>query len=241
MGRLQTKTADCDYNEYDRRLSVQFTYGLDDECMTSEITKNYQHTDGTNNEWFLLHSQRVEVQIVQKEALDNIKGVKDFDSIRWNIPKEYVRHMKQKCIKSCQSCSTGHPQRQCPAYGKTCIRCGKTNLSSAVCRWMQRQCKGHNLPKSGRSVHKARQEEEPHVLEQKQHNKSFYLVNIRYFKLDNVKSSIFTKLELSNIKKGVHNIKTRFHKQCIPNAIQNFRTLFPKSTMDTLHVTKTIH
>ena len=39
IGRLQTKTADCDYNEYDRRLPEQFIYGQDVECMIRVILR----------------------------------------------------------------------------------------------------------------------------------------------------------------------------------------------------------
>ena len=39
MGRLQTKAADSDYNEYDRRVTEQFIHGLDDEIMISGILR----------------------------------------------------------------------------------------------------------------------------------------------------------------------------------------------------------
>ena len=39
MGRLQTKTADSDYSEYDRGLNGQFIHGLDNKGMISEILK----------------------------------------------------------------------------------------------------------------------------------------------------------------------------------------------------------
>ena len=34
-------------------------------------------------------------------------------------------------------CGTGHPQRQCPAYGRMCGDCGKTNYFMAVCKMTQ--------------------------------------------------------------------------------------------------------
>ena len=39
IGRLQTITADCDYNEYDRRLIKQFTHGLDNVDIIRENLK----------------------------------------------------------------------------------------------------------------------------------------------------------------------------------------------------------
>ena len=39
-GRLWTKAADCDYNEYDRKLTEQFRHGVDDETMISKISRS---------------------------------------------------------------------------------------------------------------------------------------------------------------------------------------------------------
>ena len=91
----------------------------------------------------------------QKEALDDIKEVKDFDSFRQKIQKDdHVRHKKQKGVESFKYHGTG--QRQCPAYSKTCSRCSKTNHFRFVCKLKQRQQLGKKIPKSGRSVHVVR-------------------------------------------------------------------------------------
>ena len=43
MNRLQTKAADCAYNEYDGRLTEHFIHGIEDEGIISEIQGKYQH------------------------------------------------------------------------------------------------------------------------------------------------------------------------------------------------------
>ena len=35
---------------------------------------------------------------------------------------------------NCQSCGTNHPPRSCPAYQKTCFKCGKKNHFASMCR-----------------------------------------------------------------------------------------------------------
>ena len=40
MQRLQTREEDCDYNEYDRRLTEQFIHELDNEGVISEIPRS---------------------------------------------------------------------------------------------------------------------------------------------------------------------------------------------------------
>ena len=60
MGRLQTKEADCDYNEYNRKLTKQFKHGLDDECVISEILREVsalENIDNTTTEWVLLWTE----------------------------------------------------------------------------------------------------------------------------------------------------------------------------------------
>ena len=34
----------------------------------------------------------------------------------------------------CRYCRSNHPPRRCPAYGMTCLECGRVNHYSAVCR-----------------------------------------------------------------------------------------------------------
>lgn len=36
-------------------------------------------------------------------------------------------------IIDCTYCGTSHPRRKCPAYGKTCAKCGRKNHAEAVC------------------------------------------------------------------------------------------------------------
>ena len=53
---MQAKVADCDYNEYDRRLTEQFIQGLDNEGMISEILREVstlKDIDNAISEWIL--------------------------------------------------------------------------------------------------------------------------------------------------------------------------------------------
>ena len=170
MVRLWTKTTDCNYNEYDRRLARLFIHGLDDEGLISKLLREVlalENIDEPTSEWVLLWAQMLESWRAQKEAPDNIKEVKDSDSIRWNIQRcDSVRHMKQKHLESCNNCGIGYPQRQYHAYGKTCGRCSKTHLFRAVHKSIERQKQGQNLTMSGRSVHRVRQDKECYQWEQ---------------------------------------------------------------------------
>ena len=77
------------------------------------------------------------------------------------------------------------------------------------------------------------------MVEQKQHDGSFDLVQKKYLNLYNVKSVIFTKLELSTSRKRAqiaYNIDTGSDGNLM--TVKVFRILFPKSTIAKLCTTK---
>ena len=56
----------------------------------------------------LFRVKRMVAQRAQKEALDKMKVVEDFNSIGQNIQRYYnVRNKKQKWVESCKYCGTG--------------------------------------------------------------------------------------------------------------------------------------
>ena len=75
-----------------------------------------------------------------------------------------------------------HPQKQCPAYGLTCSRCGKMNYYKAINRNAQRQKQSQKPPQRNKSVHDIQDEEESYTGEQEEKSRNFDLVNIRYLK-----------------------------------------------------------
>ena len=85
------------------------------------------------------------------------------------------------------------------------------------------------------------QDEESQPVEQKQ-DRSFDLVKIKYLKFDIVKCVIFTKVELNTGQERectTFKIDSGSDSNLMPFRI--FRTLFPKSTIEALHSTKTAH
>ena len=84
MGRLWTRSADCEYNEYNWRLNEQFIHGLDNKSMICEILREIsalEDTDDTTSEWLLKWALRLEAQEVKK-VLNNIREAKESDSSR---------------------------------------------------------------------------------------------------------------------------------------------------------------
>ena len=122
MDRLWINAADYDYDEYDRRQAEKFIQTLYDKGMIREVLREVsalEKIDDTTSEWVLLWAQMLKAQRAQKEALENIKEAKNFESIRWKIQKDdKVRQKKQKWVKSCIYCGTGHPPGTVPCLGR---------------------------------------------------------------------------------------------------------------------------
>ena len=102
MGRLQTKAAECDYEEYGRKLSHSFM--VDDKSMVSEILREVvilEDMNNTTSKWVLSWAPKVEAQRLQKEAVDNKKEAKDFDLIIQNMQRQNNEmHRKQKQVEN---------------------------------------------------------------------------------------------------------------------------------------------
>ena len=54
--------------------------------------------------------------------------------------------------KTCSKCSTSHPPRECPAWGKKCHKCGNKNHFSTCCRSKQKGPQDSKRPPHGRST-----------------------------------------------------------------------------------------
>ena len=100
---------------------------------------------------------------MQKEVLNNIKEAKQFNVIRQDKQKhESMSHKRQKLIENCKYCSTEHPQRQFPAYGKICSGGGKLcsmQVNAEAVAWPEVTEEGHS------SVHMIQQDVDPYPLE----------------------------------------------------------------------------
>ena len=77
------KASDCEYHDYDQRLKEQNIHGLDNEDMIGEILRELTALEDINEitcNQILVWVQKVKVQRVQKEVLDNIREAKKSDS-----------------------------------------------------------------------------------------------------------------------------------------------------------------
>ena len=145
-------------------MKKQFIHGLNDNVMVAQIiwklTKTKESADITS-EQVLGWAKRVEAQRAQSAITDSLTKTKVFDKIK--IAKGGLRHTggnvqthaKAPTKNSCNYCSSTHPSRQYPAYGKKCADCGKSNHFREVCR-----------SRRNNTVHDIEQEPDQHNIEE---------------------------------------------------------------------------
>ena len=65
-----------------------------------------------------------------------------------NRNSEAAAYSSHRYSSSCQYCELVHKPRDCPAYGKSCRKCGKRNHFATVCRSTQ-----PSRPSTSRNIH----------------------------------------------------------------------------------------
>ena len=87
--------------------------------------------------------ESIQMSTSGKLTLDNVVNMaKQFEMLNLSNtsqPHEVCRVTRQQplrtnTIPSCRYCGTSHAVRKCPAYGKECLKCGRKNHFSKVCR-----------------------------------------------------------------------------------------------------------
>ena len=104
-------------------------------------------------------------------------------------------------VENCRYCGTGHPRRQCLAYGKNTDDVRREITSEKYAKVQKGRDQGQRSLQRSKTVHEVQQNEEPYTREHDDSGRNCDSVNIRYLNFDDVKSVILTKLELSTSQK----------------------------------------
>ena len=144
MGRLHIMAMECNYRELDWQLKEQFIHGLNTNSMLDEIIKELTATNSNDEiicEGVLAWAKRVEAQRAQATVLNTITESWQFDKVK--IARK-TKEDNTRCPTGptaqqhpCRYCSGLCALRQCPAYRKMCVGCGKTSHFKKV--WQSRR------------------------------------------------------------------------------------------------------
>ena len=140
MGRLHMAAVECNYQEIDRQLKEQFIHGLNDKHMLEEIIRELRVTsndDHIMSGGVLAWEKRLEMQKAQAAVLDTLTELRQFNKVKiTKKPKEdntRAQGSDTSQQQQCRYCGGTHVPRQCLAYGKICVGCGKSGNFKKVC------------------------------------------------------------------------------------------------------------
>ena len=149
MSELRSKAKDCNFGAAeDRNIKSQFILGISDCKMQEKLLEEVRA--GTTVDGCLQITRNLEAMRMQLDLVN--QPANQFDEVRKNKNPD------------CKYCLTEHKPRQCPAYGKTCQKCGRRNHSAKACKTKEREAR---RKKNVDEVEAQENEEESHWTETK--------------------------------------------------------------------------
>ena len=128
VARLREKTTGCDFHNDDERILEQLMITSVSQELIRKVIYKKLDLQKTLEAMQLIEDTTLQVQAMSKP--DNIAKVK-----RKSKPSKEQMIYDYRRYERCKYCDRHHPKQkeQCPAWGKTCNKCGKQNHFANVC------------------------------------------------------------------------------------------------------------
>ena len=133
---------DCEFLDKNERIRDQFVTGITNEDLAEKIEMLYFTKDGKLTlsdviEYSRTYNDVHEGRKIEKEETKMVEEVRSENNRpRSGFSKDRppASSQSQKTGVRCKFCGQFHEPRKCPAFGKSCIMCGKSNHFSVVCK-----------------------------------------------------------------------------------------------------------
>ena len=152
--RLKNKAEDCSFTEKENMIRDRIVFGCyNEKCREKlinegekltmdkaiQIVQNYEYCQKQLKSMTSSGASGSNVDAVNRRKTNAGEGAR---------PKSLQPNKGQRQqYKQCGNCGTKHEKKKCPAYGKTCYKCGKNNHYQKLCRakqWMTSSVHGIN-------------------------------------------------------------------------------------------------
>ena len=139
MSQLRLALPECKFkNDADDLLKDQFIFGIHNKEAQDYLLGEISETD--NSVKSLYEARKIESKLEKRKML----GVVTPDHlVDVNAVKKKVRFHKD-----CDYCRHSHNKGNCPAFSKTCNRCGRKNHFAKKCKQNDGDSKSHKRPRS---------------------------------------------------------------------------------------------
>ena len=141
LTELRILASNCDFGAAaDRQLRDKILFGTSDDTARQQMSE-----DKAMNICRTMEATKAQMQIMPTDAK---KSSEEVMVNQININSEAAAYSSHRYSSSCQYCGLVHKPRSCPAYGKSCRKCGKRNHFATVCRSTQ-----PSRPSTSRNIH----------------------------------------------------------------------------------------
>ena len=126
MSKLRLTLPECKFkNDSDDLLKDQFIFGIENKEIQDHLLGEISETD--NSVKALYEARKIESKLEQRKLL----GIVTPDCL---LDVNAINRQKSKKLDNCDYCGHSHNKGNCPAYGKTCNKCGIKNHFEKKCR-----------------------------------------------------------------------------------------------------------
>ena len=139
MSQLRLALPECKFkNDADDLLKGQFIFGIHNKEVQDYLLGEISETD--NSVKSLYEARKIESKLEKRKMLGVVTPDHLVDD---NAVKKKVRFHKD-----CDYCRHSHNKVNCPAFSKTCNRCGRKNHFAKKCKQNDGDSKSHKRPRS---------------------------------------------------------------------------------------------
>ena len=142
MSQLRLALPECKFkNDSDDLLKDQFIFGIHNKEIQDHLLGEISEVD--NSIKSLYKARKIESKLEQRKLLGIVTPDRLVDV---NIVKK--KKVKFQKTHDCDYCGCSHDKGNCPAYGKTCNRCGMKNHFAKKCKQNDSNSKSRNRSRS---------------------------------------------------------------------------------------------
>ena len=254
MVKLCECVRECSFEKPDEVVKFLFLMHNQNACVCEELLKSMKDSNGLNDilgyACFVEGTQHSES--LSKAYLDTVKipnssvkadavvQKKNKQNSKFHGKRNGSKHRSQsKGGGNCCNCSTSHPPKRCPAYGKVCYNCNKKGHFKPLCRSCQcsqsgSRCKG--------SQSRSRKDQHEISSSDQTDDSSWYTceqdsIQIVYNKgiHGNTSNICFNEIDGQNCSRVLANLtlcKAQGPKDCHMTNFQNFQGLQHRFKLD---------
>ena len=125
MSGLRLALPECKYrNDSDELLKDQFIFGIYNKEIQDHLLGEIKETD--NSVRALYEARKIKSKLAQRKML----GIANPNL----VSVDEIRNRSTRSKTDCDKCGHSHGERDCPAFGRECHKCGRKNHFSKMWR-----------------------------------------------------------------------------------------------------------